>query len=212
MDKLTRYPERGGDRRLLDEILDEGMVAVLSTVADGLPWSIPIAYARAGDRIVVHGSTGAGALRHVAAGAPVTLTVTHVDALVVADTAFDHSMNYRSAVLRGTLDRVSAGAEELLDAFLDALLPGRSAEVRANSRKELAATAVLALPITADNWVVKSRSGGAASTEGGWSGVLPLRTGYARIEPTPGLDLPVPDSVRAALRARAPEEHSIASS
>lgn len=201
MDKLTRYPERGGDRRLLDEILDEGMVAVLSTVTDGLPWSIPIAYARVDDRIVLHGSTGAGALRHVAAGAPVTLTVTHVDAVIVADTAFDHSMNYRSAVLRGTLAPVSAGTEELLDAFLNALLPGRSAELRANSRKELAATAVLALPITADNWIVKSRSGGAASSEGGWSGVLPLRKGYARIEPSLGQDLPVPDSVRAAVRA-----------
>lgn len=60
MDTLTRYPQRGGDRRLLDEILDEGVVAVLSTVADGLPWSVPIAYARLGDRIVLHGSTGPG--------------------------------------------------------------------------------------------------------------------------------------------------------
>ncbi|KXO94759.1 pyridoxamine 5'-phosphate oxidase [Tsukamurella pulmonis] len=204
MDTLTRYPDRGGDRRLLDEVLDEGVVAVLSTVRDGLPWSIPIAYARIGERIVLHGSTGAGALRHVAAGAPVTLTITHLDALVVADTAFDHSMNYRSAVLRGVLESVSADAEELLDAFVDALLPGRSTELRRNTRKELAATVVLTLPIVADNWIVKARNGGASSSEGGWSGVLPLRTGYARVEPSPGQDLPVPASVRAALRAGDP--------
>ncbi|WP_231702909.1 pyridoxamine 5'-phosphate oxidase family protein [Tsukamurella asaccharolytica] len=203
MDTLTRYPERGGDRRLLDEILDEGMVAVLSTIADGLPWSVPIAYARLGDRIVVHGSTGAGALRHVAAGAPATLTVTHLDALVVADTAFGHSMNYRSAVLRGALTAEVDGTD-LLDSFIDKILPGRSAEIRTNTRKELAATTVLTFPITADNWIAKARTGGAPSTEGGWSGVLPLRKGYARIEPTPGRETPVPASVRAAVDASGP--------
>lgn len=205
MDKLTRYPQRGGDRRLLDEILDEGVVAVLSTVADGRPWSVPIAYARLDDRIVLHGSTGAGALRHVTAGAPATLTVTHVDALIVADTAFDHSMNYRSAVLRGELTPESVDAAELLEAFTDKLLPGRSAELRANSRKELAATTVLTFPINEDNWIAKARTGGASSSEGGWSGVLPVRKGYVRIEPTPGQDHPVPASVRAALGASEPE-------
>lgn len=199
MDKLTRYPQRGGDRRLLDEVLDEGLVAVLSTVTDGLPWSVPIAYARIGDRVVLHGSTGAGALRHVAAGAPVTLTVTHLDALVVADTAFDHSMNYRSAVLRGTLATERMDAEALLAAFTDHVLPGRSAELRPNARKELAATAVLTLAITPDNWIAKARTGGASASEGGWSGVLPLRKGYAGFEPTPGQDRPVPASVRAAV-------------
>ncbi|WP_019203831.1 pyridoxamine 5'-phosphate oxidase family protein [Tsukamurella sp. 1534] len=202
MEQLTRYPDRGGDRRLLDEILDEGVVAVLSTVVDGLPWSIPIAYVRAGDLVILHGSTGAGALRHVAAGAPATLTVTHLDGLVVADTAFDHSMNYRSAVLRGPLRVETADAGELLDRFVDALLPGRSAEVRANSRKELAATAVLTLRITDENWIAKARTGGASSSEGGWSGVLPLRKGYARVEPSPGQDLPVPASVLAAVSGR----------
>lgn len=205
MDKLTRYPQRGGDRRLLDEILDEGVVAVLSTVADGLPWSVPMAYARIGDRVVLHGSTGAGALRHVAAGAPATLTVTHVDALIVADTAFDHSMNYRSAVLRGALTTASVDGAELLAAFTDKLIPGRSAELRANTRKELAATTVLTFPITEGSWIAKARTGGASSSEGGWSGVLPLRKGYARVEPTPGQDKPVPASVRAALDATAAE-------
>ena len=63
---------------------------------------------------------------------------------------------------------------------------------------------MLTLPIVADNWIVKARTGGASSSEGGWSGVLPLRTGYARVEPSPGQDLPVPASVRAALRAGDP--------
>lgn len=200
MNELTRYPERGGDRRLLDEILDEGVVAVLSTVVDGLPWSIPMSYVRVDDQLVLHGSTGAGALRRVAAGAPATLTVTHLDALVVADTAFDHSMNYRSAVIRGNLSTDSANAEELLERFIDKILPGRSAEVRSNSRKELAATLVLTLPIADDNWIAKSRTGGASSREGGWSGVLPLRKGYEGVEPSPGQTAAVPESVRAAVR------------
>lgn len=125
--------------------------------------------------------------------------MTHADALIVADTAFDHSMNYRSAVLRGALTPESIDGAKLLDAFTDKLLPGRSAELRPNSRKELAATTVLTFPITEDNWITKARTGGASSSEGGWSGVLPLRKGYARIEPTPGQDHPVPASVRAAL-------------
>lgn len=198
METLTRYPDRGGDRALLDDVLDDGLVAVLSTVVDGLPWSVPIAYVRVDDRIVLHGSTGAGALRRVAAGAPATLTVTHVDGLVVADTAFDHSMNYRSAVVRGNLATESADAAELLDRFVDGLLPGRSAELRANNRKELAATLVLTLPITADNWIAKHRTGGASASEGGWSGVLPVRTGYTAIEPSPGADGEVPASVLTA--------------
>lgn len=198
METLTRYPDRGGDRVLLDEVLDEGVVGVLSTVLDGLPWSVPLAYVRVDDRIVLHGSTGAGALRRVAAGAPATFTVTHLDGLVVADTAFAHSMNYRSAVLRGTLATESADAAHFLDRFVDGLLPGRSTELRANNRKELAATLVLTLPITDGRWIVKHRSGGASASEGGWSGVLPMRNGYTAIEPSPGTSEPVPESVRAA--------------
>ena len=104
---LTRKPDRAGDRRLLDEVLDEARVGVLSTVTDDrLPWSVPMLAARDGDRLLIHGSSGAGALRHVAAGAPVTFTAFLLDGLVVAETLFDHSVNYRSAVVRGRLQPV----------------------------------------------------------------------------------------------------------
>lgn len=87
----------------LDAVLDAGLVGTLSTVVDGAPWVVPLLYARDGDRILLHGSTGAGALRHVADGAPAALSVVHLDGIVVAHTTFDSSANYRSAVVYGTL-------------------------------------------------------------------------------------------------------------
>ncbi|NED62385.1 pyridoxamine 5'-phosphate oxidase family protein, partial [Streptomyces sp. SID10244] len=146
---LTRKPDRAGDRALLDEVLHEAHVGVLSTVSDdGFPWSVPMLVARDGDRLLIHGSSGAGALRQVAAGAAATFTAFVVDGLVVAGTLFDHSMNYRSVVVRGTLERVDpADAARALDVFSDTVLPGRSAEVRDHTRKELSATVILALPI-----------------------------------------------------------------
>lgn len=125
---LTRKPDRATDRAALDELLDEAKVGTLSTVVDGLPWSVPMLFARDGDAIALHGSTGAGALRHVAAGAPVTFTVFAMDGLVIADTLFDHSANYRSAVVRGTLELVD-DARSALEVLSDKLIPGRVAEV-----------------------------------------------------------------------------------
>ncbi len=126
---LTRKPDRAADRELLDALLDETKVGTLSTVVDGLPWSVPMLFARDGDSILLHGSTGAGALRHVAAGAPVTFTVFALDGLVVADTLFDHSANYRSVVVRGVLE-VADDAQLALEVLSDKLIPGRVAEVR----------------------------------------------------------------------------------
>jgi uncharacterized protein len=201
---LTRKPERAGDRALLDEVLDEAQVGVLSTVTDdGLPWSVPMLAARDGDRLLVHGSSGAGALRHVAAGAPVTFTAFVVDGLVVADTLFDHSVNYRSAVVRGTLEPVIADdARRALDVFSDAILPGRSAEVRDHTRKELSATAILALPIADGGWLVKARAGGPGSADdtAGWTGHIPTRLVYD--EPVTERDGELPESVAALYRQK----------
>ncbi|MEE3853288.1 pyridoxamine 5'-phosphate oxidase family protein [Gordonia sp. LSe1-13] len=199
---LTRKPDRGGDRALLDEVLDEATVGVLSTVTDdGFPWSVPMLVARDGDRLLVHGSSGAGALRHVAAGAPATFTAFLVDGLVVAATLFDHSMNYRSAVVRGRLERVDpADALRALDVFSDAVLPGRSAEVRDHTPKEVSATAILALPIVEGQWLTKARSGGPGVADGdvGWTGHIPIRTVYDEpVVATPG---ELPGSVRALYR------------
>ncbi len=191
---LTRRPERGGDRALLDDVLDEAQMGVLSTVTDdGFPWSVPMLCVRDGDRLLVHGSSGAGALRNVAAGAPATFTAFLVDGIVVAARLFNHSLNYRSAVVRGTLTPVPDDeAAHALDVFSDAILPGRSAEVPDHTRKELAATTVLALPIVDGRWLAKSRAGGPGAHPGadGWTGHLPMGITYGEpVAATPG-DLP----------------------
>ncbi|MGC5257328.1 pyridoxamine 5'-phosphate oxidase family protein [Gordonia sp. DT218] len=192
---LTRKPDRGGDRALLDQVLHEAHVGVLSTVTDdGFPWSVPMLVARDGDRLLIHGSSGAGALRQVAAGARATFTAFVADGLVVAATLFDHSMNYRSVVVRGTLERVDpSDAARALDVFSDAVLPGRSVEVRDHTHKELSATVILALPIVDGQWLAKARSGGPGSDgvgSDGWTGHIPMRVVYDEpVTASPG-DLP----------------------
>ncbi|WP_299518154.1 pyridoxamine 5'-phosphate oxidase family protein [uncultured Serinicoccus sp.] len=201
----TRKPERYlGSRAALDDLLDAMPVGVLSTVVDGEPWSVPLLVARDGDHVLLHGSTGAGVLRHVAAGAPVTLTVVALDGLVVAETAFDSSANYRSAVLRGHLEELrpeeSRGA---LERLTDRLLPGRTSEVRASTGKELRATTCLALPIAEGSWLLKARTGGTDPAEDPsvWTGVVPLALTAGTPEPTPGTTAPVPASVTATRAA-----------
>ncbi|RDI22448.1 hypothetical protein DEU38_11311 [Rhodococcus sp. AG1013] len=202
--RIRRLPERSRpDRADLDAVLDAAAVGTLATVVDGLPWAVPMLYARVGDRILLHGSTGAGALRHVAAGAPAALSITLLDAIVVADNLFNSSANYRSAVVRGNLERVPDDvAETALVALSDALIPGRSGEVRESTRKELAATLTIALPIDPGQWTVKARSGPPGPGDGNpdvWAGLVPMRTIAA--EPVRATwvrdDVPVPASVRA---------------
>ncbi len=184
LNDLTRKPDRRGDRQVVDAVFDECVVATVSTVVDGHPWVIPALVVRDGDRLLIHGSTGAGALRHAAAGAPVAISAFVLDGLVVAERQFDHSANYRSAVVRGTC-RVIAKSDRAaaLDLFTDGLLPGRPAECPPHAASELAATLVLELPIAQDNWVAKQRSGPAAEPEGdAWTGVIPVRQTYAAPE------------------------------
>ncbi len=196
---LTRKPDRGGDRLLVNEVFDNCQVATLATVIGDEPWSVPILVARDGDRLLLHGSTGAGALRHVAAGAKVAVSAFLLDGLVIAERAFDHSANYRSAVVRGvchpTEDKDAAAA---LDRFTDALLPGRSTECPAHSGKELAQTLLLELLITEHNWIAKQRSGPPATpVNAGWTGVIPVTSTYGQPEHSaPG---PVPRSVQELL-------------
>ena len=206
MDQLHRFPEQGvTERSALDALLDSQWVGVLSTVADGLPLAVPMLYARDGDRVLLHGSTGAGALRQVAAGAPAVLTVFALDALVVAPTTFESSVNYRSATIRGSLTVLTdADREAALDRFSEVIVPGRTTEVRPSNRKELAATLALALPITRDSWLLKVADDWPATPEeadadpGVWSGLVPLRTVRDAAVPAPwAVALPLPLSVRA---------------
>ncbi len=201
---VRRLAERSRTQRAeLDAVLDAGLVGTLSTVVDGAPWVVPLLYARDGDSILLHGSTGAGALRHVAAGAPAALSVVHLDGVVVAHTTFDSSANYRSAVVYGTLEPVTEPGEKraALSRVSDAVLPGRDGEVRPMTAREIAATQVLRLRIHDGDWLVKVRTGGPGDPDeptDAWTGVVPLRV--VADDPRPearSTGLEVPPSVRA---------------
>lgn len=203
VESVNRHPERARTARDdLYAVLDASLVGTLSTVVDGRPWVVPMLYARDGDRLLVHGSTGAGALRHVASGAPVALSVTLMDGLVVAHSTFESSANYRSAVVHGTLEALS-GEEQVraLDTLSDRLIPGRVAEVPPIRRKEAAATLAMWLPIIDGQWTVKVRNAWSDLPEeptDAWIGIVPVRTVYdepvtAPFSP-PGAE--VPASVR----------------
>ena len=210
LDDLTRMKElRAGDRAVLDELLDEVLVGTLATVTtDGRPWAVPMLFARDGDRILLHGSTGAGVLRQVATGAEGVLAVHALDGLVLATSMFEHSANYRSAVVRGELQRLTGDdAVAALDVISDGLVPGRRAEVRGMLRKEVAATVALALDLTDDNWILKVNADDTDEEffeEGVWTGVLPVRTEYGepRRSAWLGDDVPVPPSVEALREGR----------
>jgi nitroimidazol reductase NimA-like FMN-containing flavoprotein (pyridoxamine 5'-phosphate oxidase superfamily) len=209
LDDLTRKKERrAAERAALDRLLDEVLVGTLATVSDdGRPWAVPLLVGRVGDRVLLHGSTGAGALRHVAAGAEAVLEVHVVDGLVLATSMFEHSANYRSAVVRGRLEVLSGDeAVAALDLLSDALLPGRRAEVRGMLPKEVGATIVLALDLTPDSWILKVRDGDTGEDpdtvpQDVWTGVVPLHTVAGDPARSPWLtDLPDPPSVERLRR------------
>ncbi len=201
---LTRLPEKASsDRAVLDALLDGSRVGHVGLIADGHPVVLATAIARDGDRVLAHGSTGSGWMRLLAAGAPASLAVTALDGLVVARSAFESSMHYRSAVLFGTFGPVDDPAEKerVLDVITESLLPGRVAELRRPSPKELAATLVLALPIS--EWSLKVSAGWPEDPDedvgaDAWAGVVPLNSvaGPALEAPDLRPGIPVPSSVR----------------
>ena len=148
-----------GEREVLDAILDEGLVAHIGIIDDGHPFVLPVGYARRGDEVIVHGSTGSRLFRTLAEGAPACLTVTLLDGLVYARSTFESSMNYRSVMILGSARRLE-GEDELdaLRVLTEHLLPGRWAEARHPNPKERAATITAALPI--QEWSVKVGAGG----------------------------------------------------
>ncbi|MFS8199994.1 pyridoxamine 5'-phosphate oxidase family protein [Streptomyces sp. CWNU-52B] len=199
----ARSRERAAyDHEQVHSILDEGYVCHLGFVRDGLPVVLPTLYARVGERLYVHGSTGSRPLRMAGQtdpGLPVCLTVTHVDGLVLARSAFHHSLNYRSVVVHAVARQVTDPDEkrEALDALVDHVVPGRSADSRPANTKELAATTVLRLDL--DEVSAKVRTGGPNDEPEDlglphWTGVLPLRTSHGTPVPAddlaPGIEVP----------------------
>lgn len=189
---LHRLRERGqADRRELDAVLAAGIVCHLGVIIDDEPVVLPTGYGRIGDTLYLHGSSANRSML-AAAGQQVCVTVTLLDGLVCARAVFHHSMNYRSAVILGAARLVTETTEKLaaLRAVTDHLVPGRWEHTRAPSRKELAATAVLALPL--DEASVKVRSGGPKDDpedydSGIWAGVLPAALAFGPAEPDPAL-------------------------
>ncbi|QYF72407.1 pyridoxamine 5'-phosphate oxidase family protein [Cryobacterium sp. PAMC25264] len=186
--RITRAPERQRtDRAELYGILDDALVAHVAIVRDGLPLVLPMGFGRGDDAIYLHGSTGSGIFRAMASGTPISVTVTHLDGRVYARSLFESSMNYRSAVVFGVPTVVAAAdKEEAMRVVSEHLMPGRWAEVREMTKRELAATLVLRLPL--DEASVKVRAHGASeSVDDGddrsiWAGVLPLRVTAAAPE------------------------------
>ena len=169
---VSRLAEKQStSREHLDDLLDSTPLATIAFVRDGHPVALPIGFARIDDELVIHGSTGSPWLRELADGAP------------VARSGFESSFHFRSAVLFGRFAAIDDDKVRYLETLTDTFIPGRVAELRASTAKELAATQVLRMSITADNWSLKIGDGWPEDPEsdvaaGGWAGVVPITTSY----------------------------------
>jgi nitroimidazol reductase NimA-like FMN-containing flavoprotein (pyridoxamine 5'-phosphate oxidase superfamily) len=195
--RVRRLPKRGAyDRATIDAILDEALVCHLAFAADDQPFAIPTAFARIGDHVYVHGATASRTLR-AAAGSPVCITATLIDGLVLARSAFHHSMNYRSVVVLGAAEEVSDAEERLaaMRALIEKVSPGRWAEIRSPNAQELKATTILRLSLAEAS--AKIRTGPPIDDEEDlalpcWAGVVPLALTAGAPIPDAGVTAPPP--------------------
>ena len=206
--KVKRLPARGAyDRETIYSILDQGFICHVGFNIDGQPYVIPTGYARIGDDLYIHGSAASRMLRNLSKGVDVCVTVTLVDGLVLARSAFHHSINYRSVVILGKAQLVEDREEKdkVLEAFTEHIIPGRWAEIRWPNELEMKATSVLKLPI--EEASTKVRTGGPKDDDEDyemnvWAGVLPLSVKAG--DPIPDEVLPegidVPDHVEGYSR------------
>src|SRR5277367_2856546 len=206
--QVKRLPKRGKyDSETVHKILDQGFVCHVGFSVDGQPFVIPTNYGRTGDVLYLHGSAASRMLRTLSGGVPVCVTVTHVDGLVLARSAFHHSVNYRSVVILGTARLVEDPAEkmEALRLFTEHVMKGRWDDVRQPTEQELKATIVLALPL--EEVSAKVRTGGPIDDEADyalpvWAGVLPLEV--AAKSPIPDekrqQDQPIPEYIKTYSR------------
>jgi len=204
--QVKRVPEVAAyDRASIDAVLDEALVCHLGFVDEtGQPYVIPTLHARVGDELLIHGSSASRALKVLADGAPVCVTVTLLDGLVLARSVFEHSVEYRSVMILGTARLIEDPDEKMraLEALTEQLIPGRWAEARQPNDKEMKATWILSIPL--DEASAKISLGPPDDSDSPdadlpvWAGNLPLRTVVGEPVPDPEAkqDLPVPDSVR----------------
>lgn len=191
--RLRRLPERGSrDIALACAIIDAARIAHVGFAIDGQPYVVPMAVARDDASLLLHGSVASRVMKHLAAGLPCCVTVTHLDGLVLARSAFHSSMNYRSVMVFGSAAAVTDPEEKLrgLDVLTEHLLPGRLTDLRAATRKELDATTLLRLPL--ERFSIKTRTGPpddpASETQAPiWAGVVPLSLQAGQPEPAPDM-------------------------
>jgi len=207
---IVRHPERASyERESVYAIVDEALICHVGFVDDGVPYVIPTLHARDGDRLLLHGSSASRMLRHLATGAPVCVTMTLLDGLVLARSVFSHSVNYRSVVILGCAESIEPpdAKRSALEKFVERMLPGRTADARAPTEQELKSTGVVAIPLETAS--AKVRVGGPKDPIDDvglpvWAGTLPVRPVFG--EPQPAADLPVgqrlPDYLRTFLQAR----------
>lgn len=208
--RVRRRPDRGRhDRAFIHSVLDEALICHVGFSSGGAPVVLPTIHARVGERLYLHGAVASHMLRTLATGAPACVTATLIDALVLARSAFHHSMNYRSAVLFGTARSVTEPAERAaaLDALVDHVMIGRRGEVRPPNAKELAATRVIRFDIEEASG--KARTGPPIDDAEDlalpcWAGLLPVAVTAMPPVPAPEIppDRPVPAHVAAWRRPR----------
>lgn len=207
---LVRRPDRGTyDRSVVNAILDEALICHVGFAIGGQPFVLPTTHARVDDRLYIHGSVGGRMLKTLRRGAPICVTVTLIDGLVLARSAFHHSMNYRSVVILGAAREVEDETEKrrAFEALVDHVLAGRSAQTRQASAQELKATSVLCVPI--EEASAKVRTGPPLDDKDDytlphWAGVLPLEL-LARspvADPRLASGIPTPASLMGYRRAK----------
>lgn len=200
---IGRSPHRGTrDRATANAILDEGLLCHVGISTDHGPVVIPTTYARREDELLIHGSPAATWLRSAGKGTPVCVSVTHVDGIVLARSGFHSSMNYRSVVVFGTAEPITGHDDRAaaLDAIVEHIAPGRTAEVRPMTDEEITKTLVLRLPL--DEASVKIRTGDPIDDEEDyalpdvWAGVVPMQVTFGEPVPDSRLlpDIPPPPS------------------
>lgn len=202
--RVKRVPDRGHyDRDTVHAVLDAGHVCHVAFCKDNQAIVIPTAYWREGDYLYIHGSTKSRMAMILAQGTPACVAVTLLDGLVLARSAFHHSMNYRSVVAFGHFEQVSDDHKmAALEAFTERLAPGRWAEIRGPNRQEFKATMVLRMPLNEASAKIRRgppKDDAEDMAIPAWAGVLPFKTGFATPEPDPQLaaGTPLPGYLRA---------------